>query len=296
MRYGRELVLERCDAGGSCAPVTLDLAAERQTQGTVKPLQCSARFHLAVDVPAGVDPNAYEAAILETDAATGIVSLHTNGEPWQNSDAWVATVKQAFAPTTGRLLVDKRRGDGGGGAALATWGAYLRRDTGYGPFNVPRIDYAAIDGPPTFLPNVFSSCNGRSTVGDCAFGQFEAYAAAPGALPSKVAWLDVRDGSASDISSYFAKGAPGVRIFAPNRTMGLFGGLNTMGAFLEGWSGGSVQIFDTREGSTNAELLAGAWHSGEGVTPDEVIVQKQSDLVLGKDTMLERARAWLTEP
>jgi hypothetical protein len=87
-----------------------------------------------------------------------------------------------------------------------------------------------------------------------------------------------------------------VRIFAPNRTLGMFGGLGVMGSFLEGWSGGSVQQTDTREGTTNQERVNGAWHSGEGVAPDEVVVQKQSDLLAGKDTMLDRARAWLMEP
>ncbi len=297
LRFGHSLVVKRCDAGGACTNVTVDLDDARTKSSLAVALQCGPRFKLAVDVPSGADPNAYDAAIEQTDAA-GVVTLHTNGEPYENNGKWVTTVQQAFdaAQTQGTFLVDKRRGDGGGGAALETWAKNLRRDPSFGLFFVSRIDHAAIDGPSGFLANVFATCDGKSTAGNCVYAQLESYPAMAGTLPKKTAWLDVLDGSASDMSTYFAKGASGVRIFAPNRTMGLFGGLGEMGALLEGWSSGSVQISDTREGATNQERVAGPWHSGTGVDPDEIIVQKQSDLLAGRDTMLERARAWLAEP
>jgi hypothetical protein len=296
MRYARELGVKRCDGAGSCTTVAVDLAALRKDAAnmTIQPMQCSPRFTLGVDVPAGVDPDAYEVAVLQT--TNGISTLHTNGEPWMNNDGWVATVKQAFeTAANGRLLVDKRRGDGGGGAALQTWGAYLRRGLDYGFFFVNRIDARAIDGPPGFMADLLGTCDGRSGAGKCAYGQLEAFPAAAGARPAKTAWLVTLDGSASDMSTLLAKGAPGVRIFGPNRTMGLFGSLGTMGGFLEGWEGGAVQIGDIRSGTTREERVAGAWRSGHGVEPDEIAVQKQSDLVAGRDTMLERARAWLSE-
>ncbi|HEY8073867.1 MAG TPA: hypothetical protein VIF62_07155, partial [Labilithrix sp.] len=296
LRFGHQLSVQRCDAGGACTSVAIDLDAARASSAGAVAMRCGPRFKLAVDVPSGVDPNAYEAAILETDPA-GVVTLHTNGEPYENDDAWVSTLNQAFTnAASGAFLVDKRRGDGGGGPALEAWAKNLRRDPSYGLFFVSRIDHAAIDGPPGFLANLFATCDGKSTAGNCMYAGLETYPAMAGAMPRKTAWLDVLDGSASDMSTYFAKGAAGVRIFAPNRTMGLFGGLGEMGAFLEGWNGGSVQLQDTREGATNQERVAGPWHSGTGVDPDEIIVQKQSDLLAGRDTMLERARAWLAEP
>jgi hypothetical protein len=54
-----------------------------------------------------------------------------------------------------------------------------------------------------------------------------------------------------------------------------------------------VQFGDTREGTTPAERRSGAFRSGRGIEPDEIVVQLQSDLLADRDTMLERARTWL---
>lgn len=292
MRYGRTLGAKRCTAEGACTTVSIDLAELRQHPEAIEKMTCGPRFRLAVPVPTGVDPDAYEAAITSTDG--GITSLHTNGEPMQDA-TWVSTVKSAFEGASSRLLVDKRRGDGGGGDALKTWATYMRRPYDFGLFFVGRVDHAQIDGPPGFLDDLFGTCDGSSFMGKCALAQKETFVPAPGSLPAKVAWLNVLDGSASDMATYFAKGATGVRIFAPNRTLGLFGSLGIMPAFLPGWSGGSVQFGDTRDGQTADARKAGIWLSGHGIAPDEVVVQRESDLVLGRDTMLERARAWLLE-
>lgn len=296
MRYARTMGARRCSAPGACQSLSLDVSAlRRDAATTVKALTCSPRFQLGVDVPNGVDPNAYETII--TQAKQNVVTVHTNGEPWTQNDAWVKSLMAAFdGSADGLMLVDKRRGDGGGGAALEAWGAGLRRGPSFGHFFVDRIGQSAIDGPPGYMDDLLASCDGRSRAGKCVHGQLESYVSAPGAPPRKIAWLTVLDGSASDMSTALAKGAPGVRIFGPNRTIGLFGGLNVMGAFLEGWNGGAVQMGDTRQGATNAERVAGAWRSGRGVEPDEVVVQKQSDLVAGRDTMLVRAHEWLASP
>ena len=292
MRYGRDLAVQRCTGPGACEAVSVPLLPLRKAATTAfDKLACTPRFKLAVTVPSGVDANAYEAAISETSAG-GIVNLHTNGEPLDDK-AWVSTVAGAFESGS-PLVIDKRRGDGGGGDALATWAGYLRRGSGYGLFTVSRVDHAHIDGSPGFLDQVLG-CSGLSFSGPCSLAYLQAFDSKPGALPAKVAWLNVLDGSASDMATYFAKGASGVRIFAPNRTMGLFGGLGIMGNFLPGWGGGSVQIGDTREGATPAERRSGAFRSGRGIEPDEVVVQLQSDLLAGKDTMLERARTWLAQ-
>jgi hypothetical protein len=294
LRHGKTLGVQRCTGVGACQAIAIDLDQSRKDVANVKPLQCTPRFQLGVNVPTGVDTNAYEAAIMDT-AADGTVTLFTNGEP-SPAPEWVSTAKQAFSAATDRLIVDKRRGDGGGGDALATWAGELRRPSDFGLYFVQRIDYAAIDGAPGFLSDLLSKCSGSAQTGHCAYGGLETYPAFSGTLPRKTAWLVTIDGSASDMSTYFAKGASGVRIFGPNRTMGLFGGLGVMAGFLPGWSSGSVQFSDTRTGLTAAERVSGAWHSGKGVDPDELIAQKQSDLLAGRDTMLERAKTWLAEP
>lgn len=296
MRFARTVGARRCTGPGACQSLSLDVnALRREAATTIKPLSCSPRFQLGVDVPNGVDPDAYETII--TQSKGSVTTVHTNGEPWTQNDAWVTSLMTAFSiSANGFMLVDKRRGDGGGGAALEAWGSGLRRGPELGHFFVDRIGQSAIDGPPGYMDDLLARCDGRSRAGKCVHGQLETYAPAAGAAPRKIAWLTVLDGSASDMSTSLAKGAPGVRIFGPNRTIGLFGGLNVMGAFLEGWSGGAVQMGDTREGNTNAERVAGAWRSGRGVEPDEIVVQTQSDLVAGRDTMLLRAHAWLASP
>jgi hypothetical protein len=291
MRFGKTLTVQRCTAPGACRAVSIDLAALRKTPEGIKQMTCSPRFQLSVAPGPGQDVNAYEAAIM-AQGADGIVSLHTNGEPLDDAN-WVSTVSSAFTTAQTALLVDKRRGDGGGGRALETWGKYMRRSSDVGLYFVGRLDASLIDGPPGFLDTLLGTCDGRSTAGACVHAGLETFPPAPGAMPAKVAWLTVLDGSASDMSTFFAKGATNVRIFAPNRTMGLFGGLGVMGGFLPGWSGGSVQFGDVREGRTNQERLRGWWHSGRGIDPDQVIVQRQSDLIANRDTMLEAARAWL---
>jgi len=294
-RYAATTDVKRCTSAGACETVAVDVAAlRRQGESVAEPLVCSPRFELGVEVPFGVDEHAYEAAIAHI-APDGVLTLHTNGEP-TDDPTWVNVVKGAFDAGSDRLLVDKRRGDGGGGDALATWGRYMRRGTGYGIFFVSRVDHTHVDGPPGFLDELLGSCSGHSFFGRCVLAQHESYPAQPGALPRKVAWLTVLDGSASDMSTYFARGAPGTRIFGPNRTLGLFGALGVMGSFLPGWTGGYVQFGDVRSGTTPEERRAGAWRSGRGVEPDEIVVQLQSDLVLGKDAMLARAHAWLNEP
>lgn len=84
-----------------------------------------------------------------------------------------------------------------------------------------------------------------------------------------------------------------MRIFAPNRTMGLFGGLHHLPRLASGLSDPYAQRSDARIGSTWDEVSAAKWHSGRGIDADETVVQTVSDLLNGRDTMLERARAWL---
>jgi hypothetical protein len=289
--------LGRC-AGADAQRIAIDLVKLRKAAASIpfshQPA-CSVRFKLSVDVPAGTDPNAYESAF-ESIGADGIVSVLTNGEPPGNSvpDA----VNAAFDRGASKLIVDKRRGDGGGGDALEVWDRRVRQDSTFGLWWMERWGYDQPDGPAGFL-DTLAVCDSTMPTAPICTGvgsRWERIAPDPKPRPAKIAWLNVIDGSASDMAAAYAKGTPGVRIFAPNRTDGLFGGLRSMPGFVPGFSGGSVQIGDVRLGSSWAEIKAAPWHSGRGIEPDEVIAQTQSDLLAGKDTMLERARAWLLGP
>jgi hypothetical protein len=298
------LEITRCASASSCTgsnatKVVIDLALARASALSL-PWQtqpaCSVRFTLPVEVPAGADPNAYEAAFESVDTE-GVVNVLTNGEP--PGPDLAAVVNKAFDRGAAKMLVDKRRGDGGGGDSLQVWGERVRQDPTFRTFDAGRWSFDAIDPPPAVFAEL-AGCDDRgfNPVRAC-WAMSAWWANVPAATakprPSKIAWLNLVDGSASDYASAYAKGATGVRIFAPNRSMGLFGGLHHLPRFASGLSDPYAQRSDARIGSTWEEVTAAKWHSGRGIDPDEVVVQTASDLLAGRDTMLERARAWLRE-
>lgn len=257
--------------------------------------QCSVRFALPVDVPSGADVNAYEAAFESVDA-DGIVNVLTNGEPPGPDLAGV--VNKAFDRGAPLMLVDKRRGDGGGGDSLLVWGERARQDSSFRTLDAGRWGFDAADPPPAVFAEL-AGCDdqgqGLVPVRACwaTSASWWNVPAPTKPRPNKIAWLNLVDGSASDYASAYAKGAAGVRIFAPNRTMGLFGGLHHLPRFASGLSDPYAQRSDARIGATWEQVTAADWHSGRGIEPDEIVVQTVSDLLNGRDTMLERARTWL---
>jgi hypothetical protein len=298
------LEITRCASASSCTgtsatKITVDLALARSSALSL-PWQtqpgCSVRFTLPVDVPSGADPHAYEAAFESVDAE-GFVNVLTNGEP--PGPDLAAVVNKAFDRGAAKMLVDKRRGDGGGGESLQVWGERVRQDPTFRTLDAGRWSFDAPD-PPAAVFAELAGCDdlGRTPVRAC-WAMSAWWANVPAATskprPSKIAWLNLVDGSASDYASAYAKGAAGVRIFAPNRSMGLFGGLHHLPRYASGLSDPYAQRSDARIGSTWEDITAAKWHSGRGIDPDEVVVQTTSDLLAGRDTMLERARAWLRE-
>ncbi|MCA9639790.1 MAG: hypothetical protein KC492_03820, partial [Myxococcales bacterium] len=101
-----------------------------------------------------------------------------------------------------------------------------------------------------------------------------------------VALLTHLDGSASDWLPLGIKGAPKARIFAPYQTAGGFSTLFTFGYWLG--LGYSIAIGDTLH-------FSGQMLNGHGVEPDVTVVQKQSDLLAGKDTVYDTALAWVRQ-
>jgi len=89
------------------------------------------------------------------------------------------------------------------------------------------------------------------------------------------------------------------RVFGPVPTYGAFGqvtALPTYGVGFEGprlqWTGGFVFPQD----GTPLEDVFGSPLDGQGVRPDVVVHQKQSDALLGIDTQRKEALQWLAQP
>jgi C-terminal processing protease CtpA/Prc len=96
--------------------------------------------------------------------------------------------------------------------------------------------------------------------------------------------LTHRDGSASDYLPEGMKGAPKTRLFGPGPTAGAF---STFIQFSY-WGGISFQL-----ASGDTIRKDGTPLIGRGVVPDEIVEQKQSDLLAGKDSIHEAALAWV---
>ncbi len=99
-----------------------------------------------------------------------------------------------------------------------------------------------------------------------------------------VALLLTEDVSASDWLPQGMKGSPSVKLFAPFQTNG---GFSTRYAFGY-WLGVSYIA------AVGDDILAdGSTHNGHGVEPDVVVLPRQSDLLVGKDTVFEAGLAWV---
>ena len=92
------------------------------------------------------------------------------------------------------------------------------------------------------------------------------------------------------------KGRTNIKIFAPHPTSGAFGAVIGLPSLWTGWSGGSIQIQDTRFGANITEATSARWESGHGVEPDIVVAEKLSDAISGVDTILQTATDWLASP
>ena len=82
-------------------------------------------------------------------------------------------------------------------------------------------------------------------------------------------------------------------MFGPHPTSGAFGAVGSLPGVWTNWSGGSIQIQDSRFGSDMTEASNARWESGHGVAPDTVVTQKLSDAIVGVDTIVTVATAWL---
>ncbi|HEY2515852.1 MAG TPA: S41 family peptidase [Polyangiaceae bacterium] len=100
----------------------------------------------------------------------------------------------------------------------------------------------------------------------------------------KAAVLLSRDVSASDFFAYGLHGTPNVRSFG-TKSCGAFSTINALAY------GGGALYFSMGDGESFTP--DGTSLDGTGAEPDEYVVPRQSDLLVGKDTAYERALAWL---
>lgn len=308
---GSTVTFERCTVtaeGRRCGPATvqrfdLDLASytagvfnERPAEWLQRGFQCDFRVNSAVP---GSGDHDYTYAGVATQG--GVRMLQINGVPqfgMQGGEAWFDAITNALGDGPDRVLLDHRLGSGGGIEAVDHLASYLvsTRDV-YGMHLLPQLDREMT----RVLRQHLLTCS-RANGFTRACGSFIEWPlggfsfSSPVARTARVAVLTGSDVSGNDfLTRLLTERSQGeTRVFGGVRTYGAFGVVWQRPAFLGEIAGGTFQVHDTvfleDRDDDNQDFT-----TGRGVAPDEVVLQSQRDAVLGVDTVLEAARAWVTQ-
>lgn len=299
-RRASTVTLLRCASATTCdpehrQPITIDVtsslaAAVTKTNGLFDPdaFACSTRF---LDSIPGLPPDGDVDTVHSVVGPTGTTLIQFDG--FSGDTAWDAAMTSAFASSPATVVLDARIGHGGATARLKTLLDQVRGTSDpFGYLTLERGSYDRSD-PITvfnacFVGNVdYASC--VDYTGDSHFTSV----ASPPAGSSKIAWLQSYDVSANDYASRLLKGRKALQSFGPHPTSGAFGGRQDLPPLVTAWTGGSIQIQDTRFASSPQSLASARWESGSGVAPDVVVAQKVSDALVGVDTIMTTAATWL---
>ncbi|MCP4498620.1 MAG: hypothetical protein GY822_01465 [Deltaproteobacteria bacterium] len=258
---------------------------------------CDHRFRRGV----GGDTSARDFAGSATDG-DNIVTLLINGVPGPRSvqgSSWHSTVTSTLAQEPSLLILDQRSGFGGTIKGVDAITSFL----------VDGSDFYAADlltwwrdEPVTYVGKERSiSCAAAAGWPTGCGGELRwplgGYSTGVGQSSStKVAVLNALDASGNDYTSKILKMRSGpTRFFGSGAAFGAYGVVWRLPAVYGEQVGGSFQVHDTLFlNAVDDENLD--FQTSLGVQPDEIILQRQSDALLGVDTIDAAARAWLVMP
>lgn len=313
-RTGSRLRFERCERGDGCTsaqvlPIEVDYAELAEVLWSGAPpgwarrsLSCDHRLEQAGDLSDIAAPGHVD--VRTTDGVPVLRFNATLGDSFGDYAAWKQEIDAAFSPPPSALILDQRRGDGGSFQGLH----YLSRHL--------------LARGETPISAVFPWLFGRETesglrarLAQCARTQPSAFFGCGGAqwIPSQAVAPDVPNpGSGADarIAVLIALNVSGndwltdhlkrrraassgaVRVFGPAPTFGAFGEVVSLPKHRIGyfgprlqWTGGMVAFGDL---DPLDDFL-----DGNGVAPDVLVYQTQSDARAGVDTQLKVALQWL---
>jgi hypothetical protein len=300
--------VRRCSVSGVCSSLPLISLGALTGQGvdmgatlTGSTSTCSTRFSspvsgtLSAASPyAGITEDLF--VYSQLDSAT--LGLSFNG--FENAPSgWQPSIAAAEALPHANVLVDARDGHGGE-IGLAEYLFQQFRDQS-DPMFLFLAGRGSFEAPDTTALVSFdwSACGtAQANRWTCVWSDIFSYTPSTTPAPfasSRVAWLDTNDVSCNDMLPLLLDGAANVRIFGPVPTYGAIGNDVPTPAPIAGWSSGSIAVADGRMASDVTTAQGAAWRSGTGVAPDQVVVQTVSDSLVGNDTVVSAARAWLGE-
>jgi Peptidase family S41 len=286
LRYATSFSVLHCNAVSQVCdevPEVLQVAALPDDDGGH--VRCDNRpfYHLTTNPGTNhnVGFNFFSGPVIEATPQEAIYSLvwdtlFGGGDPNGYVNTQIKNAYATFAASARGVVLDHRAGNGGTLDAAELVTTLVRPPSQVLVFTSP-AEFGNWNGPET------------ATEGIALFDQFKSVGGMNVGSSSwdpdmPVALLTHRDGSASDFMPFGMKGAPNVQIFGPGPTAGAFSTYYEMSY----WGGLSFQM-----ASGDTISSAGQPLIGQGVEPDVVVQQKQSDLLLGKDTIHEAALDWL---
>ncbi len=291
VRFAETFSVIRCDADtGECADAieTIDVASLGSDPGAYQ-VACDNRPSYPLEPAKAPGPEHYVfsdfyqgkiAGTADDEQLFALVwdTLYGGGDPNGYVNAKLSGALGTWSQGARGVLLDHRAGNGGTIDAPALVSEYVRPKL---TLAVARMTMptAGFQGPDTADEGVLlfqgAPSQQRFIVGSAGY-----------ATDLPVALVLHRDGSASDYLPLALKGAPRTKLFAPHPTAGAFS------TYLElGWWGGMG--FQVASGDTIT--FDGVPWIGHGVAPDFLVEQTQSDLLAGKDSLLEAAVAWLRQ-
>jgi hypothetical protein len=303
------ITLLRCASAAACGPadrleITIDVAKTLFSALTSpEPVEsppsyaCTQRFSETVPANGGGGRGG-EDAVRTAVGAGGETRVQFDGFVGQSK--WKGAMKSVFDPHPAAVMMDARMGHGGYLDTVQTLFDLLRGTSEpWGVFSAGRGTYDLTDPP--WLFDRLKSCGTAMEdqfvclQGGAASNVFTTTSAPPGGA-TKIAWLNTYDVSANDFMPRLLQGRSNFQIFAPHPTSGAFGAIMELPGLGTNWSGGSMQFQDSRFAATRAAAADARWESGHGVEPDVVVAEKLSDALLGVDTIVTTAAAWLASP
>jgi hypothetical protein len=271
----------RCTPSSCSSPETITIANLADGFTTEHPV-CDHRpaYHLASGNPDPVSHDFEDVRYgLLKDSAPGedLYGMLWNDTLWYDGPNPWKQAYDTFRSKAKGLVLDHRRGDGGtvaGSAYLTELSLYPKTVAVWstlgtlGLFDSP---FTQSDGLAFF--GLYENDFSRSFVAGSTTPRED----------MRIAVLLARDMSGSDFFPFGVKNAPNTKLFG-RRTLGAFSTFNVFeaqGFFYWALASGDFVGPD------------GKPHLGHGVEPHEAILPKQSDLLVGKDTVYERALAWV---